>query len=240
MLGIDRYYREEAGDGAFTSPTFIQKVLAEILAHIPESSMRCALDLGSGSGGNLNVLSTCFPTVVASDISLRVLRRSREAHPFAAFAASDVHSLPFRSVAFDVIVCTEVFEHVLDLRRAINECRRVLRDGGYLVVSTPNYGNLVGLVKWYKDWRSRRRSWEPWGAHEGGMERFMTARTMDRALENDFRILERRGVDYFQSWLFPFRPLRRYYGKFLLLSAGRSPLLRGVGMHHFVLAEKRA
>jgi 2-polyprenyl-3-methyl-5-hydroxy-6-metoxy-1,4-benzoquinol methylase len=238
-LSIGDFYREEAEEGAFTSPPFIQQILEELLLHIPQTSICRVLDVGSGRGANLGVLSGYCATVVASDISLRILGASREGHRRAGFVAADVQSLPFKSGSFDVIVSTEVLEHVPDLSCAILESERILREGGYLVVSTPNYGNLIGAVKLYKDWKKKRRAWEPWGAHAGGMERFMTARTLDRALRKRFRILERRGVDYFQSWLFPLRPLRRWYGVFLLHRLGCIPVLRSMGMHQFILAAKR-
>jgi SAM-dependent methyltransferase len=238
-LSVDRFYREEAEDGAFTSPPFLQEVLEDLLSHIPMSTVRKALDMGSGSGANLEVLHRCFPAVVGADVSIRVLRTSKHVHNTTEFVTADIQNLPFKSGAFDVVVSTEVFEHVADLERAVLESRRILSEGGYLVVSTPNYGNLIGVVKWLKDWRNGSRTWEPWGAHSGGLERFMTARGLERELRKGFKILEKRGVDYFQSWLFLLKPLRRYYGRFLLVRKGRTRVLRSIGMHHFVIAEKR-
>jgi SAM-dependent methyltransferase len=46
-------------------------------------------------------------------------------------------SLPFREAAFDVVLATEVLEHVADVRATLSEIRRVLRPEGWLVVSVP-------------------------------------------------------------------------------------------------------
>jgi len=45
--------------------------------------------------------------------------------------------LPFAGEQFDTVVSTEVLEHVPDPLRALREMRRVLRPGGFLVLSAP-------------------------------------------------------------------------------------------------------
>lgn len=50
---------------------------------------------------------------------------------------SDIASIPQPNGSFDAIVCTEVFEHLPDALQAINEFSRLLRPGGWLVVTAP-------------------------------------------------------------------------------------------------------
>ncbi len=47
--------------------------------------------------------------------------------------------LPFPENSFDTVVSTEVLEHVPEPRRALAEMRRVLKPGGFLILSTPMY-----------------------------------------------------------------------------------------------------
>jgi SAM-dependent methyltransferase len=47
--------------------------------------------------------------------------------------------LPFPENSFDTVVSTEVLEHVPDPQRALCETHRVLKPGGYLILSTPMY-----------------------------------------------------------------------------------------------------
>ena len=57
------------------------------------------------------------------------------------FAGADVRCdatvLPFRTAAFDLVLCTELLEHVPDPDATMREIRRVMRDRGALVLTTP-------------------------------------------------------------------------------------------------------
>jgi SAM-dependent methyltransferase len=50
---------------------------------------------------------------------------------------SDITSIPVGNGTFDAIVCTEVLEHVPDAVKAVEELCRILREGGYLVLTIP-------------------------------------------------------------------------------------------------------
>ena len=56
--------------------------------------------------------------------------------PDVVGSATDI---PLGNAEFDTVVCTEVLEHVPDPLKALREMRRVLKPGGYLVLSTPMY-----------------------------------------------------------------------------------------------------
>ena len=50
---------------------------------------------------------------------------------------SDITDIPVSDSSFDIVLCTEVLEHVPDPRAAINEMVRVLKPGGKLIVTAP-------------------------------------------------------------------------------------------------------
>lgn len=49
----------------------------------------------------------------------------------------DVLNMPFREGSFDAAVCTQVIEHVPDPLRLLQELRRVVRPGGFILLSSP-------------------------------------------------------------------------------------------------------
>jgi 2-polyprenyl-3-methyl-5-hydroxy-6-metoxy-1,4-benzoquinol methylase len=52
---------------------------------------------------------------------------------------ADVTKLPFADASFDIVVCSEVLEHIEDNRTAVGELVRVLKQGGDLVVTVPRF-----------------------------------------------------------------------------------------------------
>lgn len=56
--------------------------------------------------------------------------------------------IPFEKDSFDGVICSHVFEHILDPTKAISEIKRVLKDKGILVLTTPN----LSFKKFYDDY----------------------------------------------------------------------------------------
>ncbi len=50
---------------------------------------------------------------------------------------SDIASIPVADKSFDAIMCTEVFEHIVNPREAIKEFSRILKKEGYLIITAP-------------------------------------------------------------------------------------------------------
>jgi len=65
----------------------------------------------------------------------------------------------FEENTFDYVFATDVFEHLLDIPRALNGVRSVLKRGGTLIISTPFNKELHGEE--YGDyWRVTRQGWD--------------------------------------------------------------------------------
>jgi|HubBroStandDraft_6_1064221.scaffolds.fasta_scaffold263388_2 SAM-dependent methyltransferase len=52
--------------------------------------------------------------------------------------AGDAQQLPFASERFDLVICTQMLEYAPEPPRVMAEIRRVLKDGGYLLMSVPS------------------------------------------------------------------------------------------------------
>ena len=52
-------------------------------------------------------------------------------------AAADITMLPFPDGCFDIVICSEIMEHVPDEKKAASEIARVLKPGGQMALSVP-------------------------------------------------------------------------------------------------------
>ena len=109
------------------------------------------LDIGCGSGRH-TAEAYRYPgfVVVGADRNLEDLHQARERLAFHdrlqahgggcwCLAGADIRHLPFPDQTFDLVVCSEVLEHVPDHRCAIHEIVRVLKPAGAMVVSVPRW-----------------------------------------------------------------------------------------------------
>lgn len=55
--------------------------------------------------------------------------------------------LPFKDGAFDVVICKDILEHLLEPMAVLQEVRRVLKDDGYAVISVPNHFYLPMRIR---------------------------------------------------------------------------------------------
>lgn len=86
------------------------------------ASQKRTLDLGSKKGP----YARYFPNRVAMDVE----------HGEGVDIVGDAHSMPFKDGEFDVVLCTEVLEHLHTPEKAIAEMYRVLKINGTLILST--------------------------------------------------------------------------------------------------------
>jgi glycosyltransferase involved in cell wall biosynthesis len=148
---FEDYARDVRMDEAL--PEFVAARLRRLALEGPRS----VLDLGAGDGRYLDLLAPLLPSgarLVACEISLLRARRIR-AKGFPVVVAQS-EALPFKTGAFDLVSFMEVIEHTQSPGASLDETSRVLRPGGRLAVTTPNYP-----MKRLFDLRAavRQRSW---------------------------------------------------------------------------------
>ena len=96
------------------------------------------LEVGCGPGIGLGYLSRNAKLVVGGDITQDSLRYAQEHYNGrVGLVSMDAHKLPFRDSSFDVVLCVAAIIY-LDLHSFFDECYRVLKRGGVLILNTPN------------------------------------------------------------------------------------------------------
>ena len=122
-----------------------------LLERVPLEPNTIALDVGCGTGFPLLELAQRLgpgsfvhgldPWTTAVARAGRKRRQWRVAN--AALHVGDASAMPFRDHSFDLVVSNCGLNNFSDARAAVAECRRVLRRGGVLALTT----NLVGHMR---------------------------------------------------------------------------------------------
>jgi 2-polyprenyl-3-methyl-5-hydroxy-6-metoxy-1,4-benzoquinol methylase len=162
---------DNARDGAFEETQYgIVKRIRVIREWVRQAKERTGkdvlriLDYGCGTGDHITFpLARAGYKVFGVDIhepSILEARR-RYALPNLTFRTVDAQDLLGTGLSFDVIVCSEVLEHLDDPSELLGIFRRLIRPGGALIITTPNgYGSFEML-------RCVERAFTRIGFHQG-------------------------------------------------------------------------
>lgn len=109
------------------------------------------LEVGCGNGSFLRAAVDGGWAAFGIDFDAQAIAAAQRI-PGVHAAVGDLLSMGFNDAEFDAIVMNNVIEHLPVPRRVFDECQRVLRPGGRLVMITPNAGSL-GYGTYQQDWR---------------------------------------------------------------------------------------
>jgi SAM-dependent methyltransferase len=125
---------------------------AKVISYLEQAGVSVAgriLDAGCGGGG----MPVSFAEEADSLTAIDLTPRFRDAGTRLAaergvrnvrFAVANGMWLPFREEAFDLVMSHAVIEHVADAAQYLRECRRVLKSGGRMYLSTSPYLSFAG------------------------------------------------------------------------------------------------
>ncbi len=109
--------------------------LIEIIKNL---SIENILDVGCGEGFTLAMLQKNnfgknLEGIDCSDVAIKI---GKDLFPEITMKTGDVYNLPYEDNSFDLVICTEVLEHLEDPKRALQEIMRVSKK--YCLFSVPN------------------------------------------------------------------------------------------------------
>jgi ubiquinone/menaquinone biosynthesis C-methylase UbiE len=127
-----------------------QALLSKVVENIPKGTSKL-LDAGCGTGNILVAIKKMHVDINCTgiDFSSAMLCRAKQKLPLVNFRQLSLNEkLPFPDKYFDVITCIKVIFAVADPEYTIKELKRVLKDGGALIIESPKEGwRMVPILK---------------------------------------------------------------------------------------------
>ena len=97
------------------------------------------LEVGCGAGQGLGYLAGRARRVIGGDYTEYLLNLAQEHYRRSVeLLRLDAHTLPFKHGCFDVVILFEAIYYLVEPEKFVDECRRVLRKDGVLLLCTVN------------------------------------------------------------------------------------------------------
>ena len=171
-----------------------RRIILERFLRLFVRRRRVAVDVGCGSGRNLQLISGYSDWVMGFDRSPAALELAA-ARGFP-IACADGHSLPLADSSADFLSAFDVIEHLDDDMRALGEFHRVLQREGLLLLTVPAYRFL-------------------WSEHDEALmhrRRYVASEIHIKLTRSGFRVLKRSYAVFFL--FFPIVFYRLFRGVF--------------------------
>lgn len=161
----------------------------QLSRHIKPSVDSNVLEIGCGTGGNLNFLGE-LGKVFGSDISFDALKLCGSKD---TLIVSDALYIPFKDGAFSLVAVLDVLEHLPEPEKCLMQIHRVLKSDGWVVLTVPAFQFL----------------YSPYADH-GHKKRYLRNEIADMVESAGFELEK---LSYFNSILFPLMVLERLMEK---------------------------
>lgn len=226
-----------------------------ILKYLPLHKEYIGVDLGCASGKQVFEMAKrikfCYGVDIAENfIDFAKQKAKAEDIKNVDFRTSPLENLPFKDKTFDIVLCSEVLEHVEDLPKSLREIKRICKEGAKVVITVPNL-NSDGTV-WGRIMRALRlRKFTPFNDFSPeGIKNHKDTHVREFDIKKIKTVLKKNGfkinkvttvsmIDFFDApidFMLKVRPLRKIMISIeKYLSNRKIPL----GRHIVILAEKK-
>jgi 2-polyprenyl-3-methyl-5-hydroxy-6-metoxy-1,4-benzoquinol methylase len=168
-----------------------------VLGLVTRYQPKRVLDMGSGNGRLCGQIARNGHYVCGMEYDAKGIEISRQCYPTINFYHYGVQDDPTlllgqeKQGCFDLVVSTEVIEHLYSPQLLVQYAHRVLVENGKLIITTPYHGYLKNLAL---------SIFDKWDHHhtalwEGGHIKFWSIKTLGALLENHgFKVIKTTGV----------------------------------------------
>lgn len=126
---------------AIKEKEYFSNVRRDVLSLIPSNSAQKILEIGAGGGNTLLYLKENNLASEVMGVELMKIENSNQNHPgIDKFQIANIEQeeIDAEKEYFDVIICADVFEHLVDPWTMVDKIQKYLKKDGLLIVSMPN------------------------------------------------------------------------------------------------------
>ena len=171
----------------------MEQIQRSVLSQLIGLGMKTVLDAGCGTGELCSLIDRSGMKVLGFDKKEAAIERARSQNPSLDFFVLDVEreSWGKGTARFDAVVSTEVIEHLTKPGRLVKLAAEVLKQPGYLLVTTPYHGYCKNLLI---------AVFDKWDSHhdvlfERGHVKFWSVRTLGALLQQyGFEVVHWHGI----------------------------------------------
>jgi 2-polyprenyl-3-methyl-5-hydroxy-6-metoxy-1,4-benzoquinol methylase len=175
------------------SHSYLKPIIDKLVVDIPAGST--VLDMGCGNGSFLSLYRDRGWSLHGTDFSPTGIEIARSNYPEIEFILGDAQTsaddLLDQIGPVDLVISTEVIEHLYDPKAFLLTAYSVLKPGGVLVVTTPYHGYLKNLVMALTGQMDKHYTvlWDH------GHIKFWSAKTLGKAIaDTGFELVEFKGA----------------------------------------------
>lgn len=131
-------------------PIYFSDVRADLISLLPRNTSNRVLEIGCGGGSTLVKIKELGLAREVAGIELFDMPGTNQNHPnIDSFQLGNIETMdiPFPEGYFDVIICGDVLEHLVDPWSVVRKISLHLRPGGTLLVSIPNFREITTFYK---------------------------------------------------------------------------------------------
>lgn len=160
-----------------------REIISVLLSQMQLSPTNRLLDLGCGTGGNLEMLSR-FGAVTGLELDQQAMELAQQRRVANVLSGSLPDAVPYEAESFDCVTMLDVLEHVEKDEAGLRSVHRVLAPGGWLLLTVPAFQFL----------------WGPHDTEHHHYRRYRAAELRRKLQGAGFTISK---LSYYNSWLFP-------------------------------------
>lgn len=157
-----------------------------------EKEPKRVLDVGCASGWFLSEVKRKYPKskCVGVDVYEKATNYGRKKYKELELISADAHNLPFKTSSFDLVICTEVLEHVDSPDTVLSEIKRVLVKNGHAIIEMDT-GNFLFRIAWYWWTNLRKGVWR-----DSHLHRFTTKKLESILGRSEMKIMKQQIFNY--------------------------------------------